>query len=404
MLACWPVCAGVGVVAVLVATYWTTQSGAYQAVPSLTRTALPAPQGLIRVEADATSTSTAEDVFAVCKLAPSQEGTSSLWSEWVSWKGQRIAASSNAESLPVYGVVLPDGAALCIANHAETEAAYKIGIRLTRGLYSVDQMVFETASSETPPQMKRLQSVILGETSILTKPGRLRPGMAAIYRFINRSQQTSDRFRQVRMRLEPLRFSRPAEFRRLMVPLRECGSHIGAISGGIQTSERYECLKHIHRALLTLSHAQALCRNFRNAERIPLGCADDLQMALDRLEVALTELSIGCLDLVPRVEATVLNPEQPNILRLTVSLTNAGPSTVSFIRLGVVGSKNALIRPSESAFFKQLGPGQTAKAIFAVQCKSTDELQDMSAHIVYMAARFPARVRMALAMREEKPR
>lgn len=396
MLARRPLRAGVGAVAVLVATYWATRGGANQAAPPPAPPAQPAPQGPIRVEADATSTAAAEDVFAVCKLASSQEGTSPPWSEWVSWEGWRIAASSNTESLPVYGAALPDGAALCIANHAETEAAFKVGIRLTRGLYSVDQMVFEMASPETPLQVKRLQSVILGTTGVLTKPSRLRPGTAAIYRFINRSKQTSDTFRRVRTRLERLRSSRPVEFRRLMVPLRECGAHIGALSGGIQTSERYACLKHIHRALLTLSHAQALCRNFRNAGRIPIECADDLQAALDGLEMTLTELSIGCLDLVPRVETATSDPDRLNVIRLAVSLTNAGPYTVSFVRLGVAGPENAAIRPSEPAFFRQLGPGQTAHAIFTVKCEAADQLQDLTAHIAYMAARVPARVRLAL--------
>jgi hypothetical protein len=396
MLAQWPLRAGIGGIAVMIAAYWATLGTADSSQSLLSSSERPAPQGLIQITADATATSEPEDIFSVCKLTSFPRETFPSWFTWLFGGRVRMAASSNAESLPVYGVILPDGAALCVVNHADIDAAYKVSIRLTRGLYSVEQIVFEKSSQETSPPGKRLQSVIMDATGVLRKPGQLRPGMVAIYRFINRSRQTSNLFRVARDQMESLRPLRPVEFRRLMVPLQECGAHIGALSGGIRTSERSRCLKHIHRALLTLSHAQALCRNYRIARRIPSEYADDIQKALDNLEQTLTELSIGCLDLVPHVEIPVSGSGVLNARQLTVSLTNAGPFTISFIRMGIEAPDEITIRPQEPAFFRQLGPGQSAQASFTMMSNTANNLQSMFAYITYVIAGVPARVRLAL--------
>lgn len=375
---------------------WMAQSDEWLLARSAPEERPPPSSAPTLVQADALSTVSGEpsDVFTACGLSPPVADAPPLWQEWVSLDGPRIAAESGAKTLPVYGARLPDGAALCLVNHGEQRAAFRLRLRLPRGVHTVERLDFFPDAPETWPRVRRLESVTLSATGTTAKAGWLPPGAAAIYRFVNRSAQTGGAFRRVKERVNVFRQARPREFRRLMTPLQECEAHIGALGQGARRDQRSDLLKAIHRALLTVAVAQAHCRNFRNQGTLRLQDADSLKDALDRLEEALTEMSIGCLNLVPNLDIASPDPARPGVRTVTIAVTNAGRQSVAFVKLGASAPKEAAIHPDEPALFGALRPGQTVRATFTVRLYAETALRGLTADIAYSAARVPARLRL----------
>jgi len=354
------------------------------------------PRAPIRIHVDALAPAdgASTSVYAACGFTPPSEKTAPVWENWVSLDGPQIAAVSDSETLPVYGVRVPDGAALCLVNRSKTKTSFRIDLRLPRGVYTVERFIFSPDAPETLPRIERLESVTPGGTGTTSRPGWLNPGAAAIYRFFNRSAQTFGAFKRVKESVRALRPARPGAFRLLMTPLRECEAHVGALSIGKRRGRRFDPLKHIHRALLTVAHAQALCRNFRGQGRLSRKEEDTLKTALDRLEEALTEMSVGCLNLVPGLAVTPPDPARPNVREVTVSVTNAGRQSVSFVKLGASVAEGATIWPAEQAPFGALRPGETVRATFTIRLEDEAALRDLTADIAYFAARVPAHLRL----------
>src|SRR5439155_5489801 len=129
------------------------------------------------------------------------------------------------------------------------------------------------------------------------------------------------------------------------------------ISGGIDERNRYHVLKYVHRAILTASHAEALCRNFTDEGRIEKESGEALGAKLDLLGEALSELSVACLGLAPE---TVIQPQKDSgACKITVSVTNHGSQTINFVKIGAVGGGHVKVTPDELATFGEVRPGET---------------------------------------------
>lgn len=328
----------------------------------------------------------------ICGL-PARDGAPP-WRGWAPLEGTRVVAFCNAPILSVYAVRVPQGAALLIANHAEARTPFRVQVRLPRGVYTADRLVFDMQNAETPTHIERLESVVLAGDARLTKPGQLEPGHAAVYRFLNRGARAEAAFRAVKEQIRPFAGSCPREFQKLMAPLHECEDHVAALSSGITPDLRYAALPNIHRALLTVSHAQTLCQNFRNEGRLGGEGAGALEDALNQLENELVALSAGCLNLVPDMAVTAPDLARPAVRQVTIALTNAGGRSVSFVRIGADAPTGSTVQPAEQAMFGAVRPGETVRATFTVQLGETAKARSITADIAYYAAGAPAHLRL----------
>lgn len=360
-----------------------------KAKPAATRSTPDSP-GTVRIEVNSTKPfdGAPTDALTVCGLI------SSPWVHWVSLEGTRLTGSSSSEKIPVYAARVPDGTAFLLVNNDPAKANFKVGVRLSRGVYTIERLTFDPKSPETLPRYERLESVVQGGTGTISKPGWLLPGTAAIYRFTNRSAQTASAFDGVMNAVRAFMSSHPSEFRTVIAPLRECEGNVGALSHGISPGKRDESLRHIHRALLTLAQAQSIAQNLRGQGRLNAEDSEALANALNHLEAMLTELSAGCLNLIPAVEIASPDPAKPQMHDVTVSLLNAGSQPVSMVKLGATAPSGCAIEPQEQALFSSLAPGETAHATFHVRMEGEATANSIVGDVAYIAARVPAHLRI----------
>jgi hypothetical protein len=179
-----------------------------------------------------------------------------------------------------------------------------------------------------------------------------------------------------------------------MVPLKECEAHLGSLAKGIRPQKRYDSLRYIHRALMTANHAQALCQNYMGQGRLPKEGGARLDGALDRLQNALTDLSAGCLNLVPSVTVSPPGDGKPDVREVKVQLANGGQQSVSLVRLGAEAPRGATVTPADRAMFDVLKPGETARATFTVRLPDDSSTSELSAEYAWFAARSPAHLRL----------
>lgn len=337
------------------------------------------------------------DAAAVCHLTAPSGDTHAAWEEWTSFKGQRLKASSTAESMPAFAWKIENGVAVCISNLTDRPADAKISLSLPGGAYQIERLVFSQASSTSQAHVERLQGSIVTGKSTVTKPLRLEGGDATIYRITNLSRASQAAYSDIKVHLAKLHQSRASEYRRIMVPLKECWDNLGALSSGISAANRYDRLKQIHRALLTLAHAQSLCRNYRNEGRIDETTGGALMAALDRLQNSLADTSAVCLNLVPNIETNPVDPADPAARKVTISIANGGEREVSLVRIGAAGPNGAKIEPADEAMFPTLKPGETVRATFSIRLPEGVEQRACTAQIGYFTARSPAHLRVPLS-------
>jgi hypothetical protein len=331
---------------------------------------------------------------AACGLPDTVNAESPPWKDWVSLGGTRLDASSSAASVPIYAARTQYGLAAMVANHGESKADFTLTIKLGRGVYTAERWVFDPQAPDVAPRIDRLESLVLGKTSSVEKPGWLPAGQAAIYKFTNRCIDVQASFDSVRQAVRSMQAQSPSGCRTVMVPLRECEAHLASLSKGIRPEKRYDSLRYIHRALLTVNHAQALAENLREQGRLPREGADRLEGALDHLQTALTDLSAGCLNLLPSLTIAPPDETKPGVRSVTVQLANAGQQPVSLVRLGADAARGATVVPAERAIFDVLRPGETARATFTVRLPEDSSANDLSAEIAWFAARTPAHLRL----------
>lgn len=354
------------------------------------------PDGPIQIEVD-TRRIPADgppDPWAVLEMERPADGQAPPWIGWASLDGSRVGASSSSSRAPAFAVRIPEGAAVAVANRHSDKIALRLAVRLPRGLYRVDRLVFGTGSPAAR-RVERMEPVLLDAPGAVVKPGWLSAGDAAVYRFVNLAGLAAARYREARQGVRVLQAARPSECRWILVPLRECESHVAVIARGIPRSQRYAAVKHVHRALLTASHARTLCSNFRGQGRMPHESGERLEQALDGLEESLAELSAGCLGLVPEITLALADPEHPEVRRMTVSVANSGRQSLPFVRIGASAPPGGSVRPADSATFRSLGPGQSVRATFTVRLGGAADIRGITAVVSYLAARVPARLRLS---------
>jgi hypothetical protein len=367
-----------------------------KAKPTSTVRTTPESPGTVRIEIDSFKPfdGASADPVSLCGLTPASGTGSTPWGRWVSLDGTRLSGSSSSEKLPVYAVRVPYGSAFLLMNNDTAKASFKVGVRLSRGVYTIERLTFDPKSPETLLHAERLESVVQGGTGTVSKPGWLPAGTAAIYRFTNRSAQTAAAFDGVMNAVRAFMGSHPSEFRTVIAPLRECEGNVGALSRGIPSGKRDESLRHIHRALLTLAQAQSISQNLRGQGRLNAEDAEALANALNHLESVLTELSAGCLNLVPAVDVTSPDPSKPQLHDVTISLLNAGSQPVSMVKLGATAPSGCAVEPQEQALFSSLAPGETAHATFHVRLEGEAAANSIVGDVAYIAARVPAHLRI----------
>ena len=369
----------------------------HSAPANSTTTAAPAARNLpivIHVDATTTAAESKDDVATVCKLAPASGELRPVWDDWTSFKGKRVRAESNSDTTPVYAARIENGFAACVTNLADQKAAFKVAVNLPTGVYEIDRLVFGASSQGIPARTERLVGIVLAKQSQIWKSGGLAAGDAAIYRFRNLTAGAASSYVSVKSRLASLRQARPSEYRRIMIPLRECWDNLAEVTTGVRPETRYECLKNVHRAMLTLAHAQSLCRNYCGEGRIAEALGTALQSDLDRLQSSLAGLSAVCLVLVPNVEVAQTDPADPLVRKITVTVANQGEREVSLVRIGAVGPKGASIFPGEEAMFPSLKPGETVRASFSIRLTEDADGRGLAAQIGYFTARSPAHLRI----------
>ena len=265
----------------------------------------------------------------------------------------------------------------------------RLRTQLSRGVYSGDSAVFNLTSPDSGIIDSQIVPAVLPSSRALIQNTTLPSGAVAIIRFINRCEQAYIANRNLKTCLNVIKQSSPGVWRKMMAPLRECEDNISTFSA-IRTDNRYKQLRYVHRALLTLGQALSICRNMRGQGAIGGDSARGLEKSLVDLDFALTQISMGCLELVP--EMTLTPPSPSGEQSLTVSLKNNGMHTVQNVRISAVVPPDCLTKPAQEAFFDTLGPGQTARAAYSLRDKAGAPIYNISCNFAYFAERSPAHI------------
>jgi hypothetical protein len=347
----------------------------------------------VRVSIDALrpDESPEEGARSVCRL-PEPGEAPAPWEAWILPSARRVAGQSSSEQVPVYAARAGAVVLAVVSNPTEQPAQVTLAAKVGSGVYSVERLLFEPRTPETPPRLERLESVALSAAGTVRKPGLIPAGHAAVYRFINHSAEAGAAYRRMWSALQSVRAESPSEFRLLMTPLRECQANVGAMFTKLaRANGRDKALKHVHRAILTASHGQSLCRNFKRQGRLGEERGGRLEEALSDLQGSLTSLSAGCLNLLPTVTVAPMNPEEPDLRKVTVALTNAGRQTVTGVSLGANPPPGGRVSPADRAVFDALRPRETVTAAFLVRVPD-GAAADVTGEIAYVAARVPSRL------------
>ena len=331
-------------------------------------------------------------VYSACGLPTPADGIPAPWKAWTAFEGKRLKISTSESDVAAFAVRTPEGAALCVTNHTDGPADVRVNGRFPRGVYTFERIVLDSEEGAKALGVERLQGILLDSAASVRQVGTIPARGTAVYRCVNRTQQALSAFRGAQQRIQALKSGSRAEYGWLMVPFSECGSNVAVIARGIRAENRYDVLKHVHRAILTAAHTQALCRNFTGQGRIGKKAGDGLAAKLDLLDEALSELSVACLGLAPETALQSVGPG--GSCKVTVSLTNSGSRAINFVKIGALGDGAIKVSPEELATFGSVRPGETARATYTVKCGKPEELCKLAAHVGYLSGKSPVRLRL----------
>jgi hypothetical protein len=345
------------------------------------------------IDATATSPESA-GVVAVCNIeshaaSPSATSAQPLLDRIADWSGARVVSSCSDPSVAIYACRTSDGLAVCIANHAADTRELRIAITLPRGAYSVERRNLQ-ADATALPGVARLPGRVVDNRGIVPIRTSVAPALVAILLVENRNLSVAKAYSDVAQRLRSASSTNASLHARLRVPLGECSDHIAALGSGIRPSERPQAIAHVHRAILTVAHAQSLAANAQSHVAV----IADLNGALDRLAIALGELSACCLNLVPEVSVVPGDDAHPSRQSITATLRNCGGWRVTGVRLGVSAAHGCAVRPAEEAVFASLGPGQSVRATFTVDTAEDATEPRVEGSFGFVAQKSPAQVRL----------
>jgi hypothetical protein len=159
-------------------------------------------------------------------------------------------------------------------------------------------------------------------------------------------------------------------------------------------------LRYVHRALLGVRHAQAVCGNSGGSGKAARALLEQISNALAELEAALGECSVAALGLIPSASVDAQSTAPDGKLAVEVRVRNAGAASVTAVKLWVTGPPGARIEPEDQAVFGTLKPGQTATAQFSMKPKESSAAggathEALLGHLSYYRGQAPAHVRIA---------
>jgi hypothetical protein len=263
---------------------------------------------------------------------------------------------------------------------------------LPRGVYTSERQSLNADATVSSPESGRLRGYVVDKRSTIAIRDTLPPSSVVVYVLKDRCRGVSRAFAEVQARLVALRKSRPSLAAKLRPPFSECARHVAAVRNGIPPGGRAEAVEHVHRAILTVAHAEALAANAsaRGA------AVSDLRGALGALGAALGELSACCLSLTPQIVLAPGDNVSSALRAVTVSLRNDGSRRVRAVRLGVTAARGCTVKPAEEAVFATLAPGQSVRATFTVDLAEGVPVTGVQGHFGFLASKSPAHIRLQL--------
>lgn len=373
------------------------------------------------------------------KLAPlsgtattSDAGESPDWFLWARLGGKPISCSLPASASPdllAYAVHAEEGNTLCLVNRSDQKTVYRLQLRLPRGVYKVEKLVF------TPPAASQnrvadvdshpapytsalvcLQGVDQPAEGTVVKPGALTPGQICLLRFTDEARAARTALIEAQIRLHEMAASTPGPAKRLRRILDEgIPYRAGLTAGGSGTrARRLGC---IHRLILLNAQAESLHRNYQERHTVDADPGAAVMGALERTADALAETSAVLNGLAPQIvcvpasggpaDAGASNPHprsdadpsaDPHEARVTLSLANNGAHSVESVKLGLDISalpEGVLCDPDDPAFFGTLRPGQTVRATFRLRYPTLQGLpiNRCVGDVSYFVAGAPAHLR-----------
>lgn len=356
------------------------------------------------IHADVTvdSTSVVQDHTTPAVGVLPEKPEAAPWHGWVWLDGPRLEAASDVPSLRLVAARIPDGVAVLLYNPSEAPIAIQLATRMPPGRYTIDRLMFSGASRQT----ERLQSCALEKTGDVRKPGVLPANSGVVYRYVDHVARAAGTYRRAMQQINRLRSTSPTPYRRLAGALRECPGLLSRAQTAVRASDPEPGLRALHRALLNVGHATALCRNATGTRQVNKEHGALIEQRLSDLETSLVESSIASLNLVPSASARVSPNESDAGVSVVVAVRNAGTRTVNGLRVWATGDKGLSVEPGEAAVFASLRPRESVTAEFRVKANPSDGralatddiLGCLYGHVAYVRASSPAHLRFAAAL------
>ncbi len=367
--------------------------------------------------------------------SPPESNEATKWARLDSAPAPVSRPAAPADSLDVYAVRSQDGATVCIANRAASDAEVQVNARLAkapyavecleyhrpqsaeRGKISIEQGMAANAASSDGWKLTRLKGRDLSAAGVVSAPIRVRPGGVSFLRFTDTAYASRCALDAMRSLLKRLPRASSDLSQRLHVILDgadNCEKAISATSTLSADARRSS----IHRYLLVLGQVYALHRNFQVNNQIAAGPGVEFRASLDRLNDALADTSATLMGLVPGI---TIAAEPPTEIRTasanqadgaarqdiahsayaTVTLSNQGSVTADHVKVGLDRSslpEGVLCEPADPAFFGSLAPNQTVRAIYLLRWNGASFTSRglCSGDVSYFTAGAPAHLRPRL--------
>ncbi|NLI00641.1 MAG: hypothetical protein GX446_14235 [Chthonomonadales bacterium] len=319
------------------------------------------------------------------------------WQGWVSLDGKRVEATSDHEAVHVAASRIPDGVAVAVSNPGAGPALLRLHVRMPAGRYTIERLVFGPDGS----RIERLQSNALNSAGAIQKPGYLPGGTGAVYRFVDYASAAARAYRRALQHARSYRSVNSRQSAIMVSALREWPWMLTQAQKLLIRDDAVEALKPIHRALLGVRHAQAVCGNTPASGPAARQILDRMSDELLALENALGECSVAALGLLPSATSGTAEGR----VSVDVRVRNSGSHTVSAVKLWVTGPHGSSVEPSLQAVFDSLRPGQAAMAAFTATSKGVGATDgegsaigpsDLQAHLSYIRDQAPAHVTIAV--------
>jgi hypothetical protein len=324
----------------------------------------------------------------------------SPWPGWVWLDGKRVSAESSDPSVRVLASRVPGGVAVAVANPGSAPALLRLEVKMPSGRYTIERLLFGPEGCRT----ERLQCLAQQQTGWLQKPGYLAAGTVAVYRFVDYASTAEASYRRAAERARAYRTVSASQSARLLAALRECPWMLTRARQALMSGDALPALPPIHRALLAVRHAQAVCGNAPASGTAARALRDRIASELDTLEDALGECSVAALGLVPSawMESEASDDSRQSV---HIRVRNAGSQSVSAVKLWLTGPSGCIVEPTDQAVFGTLRPGQAATAEYSAHMASKQANADtealanprfdgLVAHLSYYRDQAPAHVRI----------